>query len=158
MLVYQCGGYATKHKHDSSKYYVDRRITSKKTDKDDGYCRRIDQSTPPFIYSDNETASLLGTIKGIQKTSMEISESTREFSCPICLVSYHGYSIFKCEKCDQPFCERCKWSVYTCGRCGYDLTDSACRDYHREKVVRSASRTFVENPCETFVKPFVPSF
>ncbi len=30
MLVYQCGGYATKHKHDSSNYYVDRGITSKK--------------------------------------------------------------------------------------------------------------------------------
>ena len=117
---------------------------------DDSYWQRIDHSTPPFIYGDNESATLLGTVKGI--------ESTREFSCPICLVSYHGYSIFKCEKCDQPFCERCKWSVYTCGRCGYDLTGSACRDYHRERVIRSESRTFVENPCEAFVKPFVPSF
>ena len=58
MLDYQCGGYAIKHKHDSSKYYVDRRITSKKTDKDDGYYRRIDQSTLPFIYIDNESATI----------------------------------------------------------------------------------------------------
>ena len=123
----------------------------KRRDEDDSYYRRIDQSTPPFVYSDNESATILGTVdKGIQ--------SMRELSCPTCLVSYHGYLIFKYEKCDQSFCERCKWSVYTCERCGCDLTGSACRDYHRERVVRSVSRTFVENPCKTFVKPFVPNF
>ena len=76
----------------------------KRRDEDDSYYRRIDQSTPPFVYSDNESATILGTVdKEIQ--------SMRELSCPTCLVSYHGYLIFKCEKCEQPFCERCKWSV-----------------------------------------------
>ena len=68
MLDYQCGGYAIKHKHDSSKYYADKRITSKKTDKDDGYYRRIDQSTLPFIYIDNESATIFGNVKEIEST------------------------------------------------------------------------------------------
>ena len=140
-------------------YYEVKLMEDKKRRKEDDHsCRRIDQSKPSVIYSDDESTSLPITSKGIQKTSMEISESTQGFRCPTCLVSYRGYLIFKCEKCEQPFCERCKWSVYTCGRCGYDLTGSACRDYHRERIIRSASRTFVENPCEAFVKPFVPSF
>ena len=40
----------------------------KRRDEDDSYCRRIDQSTPPFIYSDNESATILGNVKGIEST------------------------------------------------------------------------------------------
>ena len=127
-------------------YYEIKLIKDKQKRKEyDQSCQRIDPSAP-------------NTGKEIQKTLTEISKSTQGFSCPMCLNSYRGYLVFKCKKCEQPFCERCKWIVYTCGKCGYDLTNSACRDYHREKVVRSASRIYVERHCETFVNPSIHSF
>ena len=127
------------------------RVLPKRRDKDDSYCRRIDQSTSPFIYSDNESATILGNVKGI--------ESTRE------LVVQHAWFLSRLfdfqmwKKCEQSFCERCKWSIYTCERCDYNLTGFVCIDYHREKVIRKPSRTILlKNPCDTFVKPFIPSF
>ena len=140
-------------------YYEVKLMEDKKRRKEDDHsCQRNDPSAPSFVYNNDESASLPNTSKEIQKTSMEISESTQGFRCPTCLVSYRGYLVFKCEKCEQPFCEQCKWIVYTCGKCGYDLTNSACRDYHREKVVRSASRIYVERYYETFVNPSIHSF
>ena len=40
----------------------------KRRNEDDSYYRRIDQSTPPFVYSDNESATILNNVKGIEST------------------------------------------------------------------------------------------
>ena len=54
------------------------RVLPKRRDKDDSYCWRIDQSTSPFIYSDNESATILG--------KCQMNRVYARISCPTWLV------------------------------------------------------------------------
>ena len=71
------------------------------------------------------------------------SLSTREVSlprirCPVCHDVYkHHLCIFKCERCETPFCEICKWKIDICQQCGNDLSNATYRHLELERTVRS---------------------
>ena len=141
--------------------YYDIMESKRKGEKEENYKQLVDQSTPPSGCAGNDSASLFGASKGIRKATQKVLKpDDQDLSCPICLAFYHAYLIFKCENCEQPFCERCKWNVHNCNMCGYNLTNSACRDYHRERVVRCVSNILNNNGSsfKTFVKPSAPNF
>ena len=70
----------------------------------------------------------------------EEQKASSRLYCWFCLVPYSNLLIFKCEQCQQDYCERCKWQMHNCTVCGYDLSNTSYRDYCREKKARQANK------------------
>ena len=98
----------------------------------DVFYPRCEPSAPPLI---NNTG-LDSTDKG---KNDETDDNWTEYECPICYEEYNtGDRIYKCPRCPNVLCERCKGNkiMTNCPFCRQDVSNYKCRDKDMESKVR----------------------
>ena len=105
----------------------------------------------PFIYSDNESATILG--------KCQMNRVYARISCPTCLVFITAIWFSNVKKMRTIVLQTMQMEYIYLWEMWLWFNGFVCIDYHREKVIRKPSRTILlKNPCDTFVKPFILSF